>query len=154
MTYHQCYKLQPVWLSVFRLDPIACGKMSNSWSCPNSENWRYCLLFSVSPKLAGTSRISTSSLARQQAVSVRDICLQNVAKHAITKQPSDPAAGLGGAIGCTTTWLCTKKGRKARRREGDKCFFSNFFPVGVVFAPSERRALGITSLVCIVCILT
>jgi hypothetical protein len=53
--------------------------------------------------------------------------LQNLALRAIAKQPINPAAGLGGATVCTTTLVCTKKGHKARWREGDKCFFSSFF---------------------------
>lgn len=42
-------------------------------------------------------------------------------------QLPEPAAGLGRAFSCTTHGLCTFLRRKARRREGDKCFFAPFF---------------------------
>ena len=44
-----------------------------------------------------------------------------------------PPAGLDCDLDCNTTMVCTKKGRKARRREGDKCFFSSFFRGGGTF---------------------
>lgn len=56
----------------------------------------------------------------------------------IAKHPTDPAAALGGAKVCTTPMFCTKKGHKARRREGDKCFFTSFFHV----ADSFRLAIA------------
>lgn len=54
--------------------------------------------------------------------SLQFFSLSEMAKH-----PTDPAAALGGAKVCTTPLFCTKKGHKARRREGDKWFFSTFF---------------------------
>src|SRR5450830_116449 len=69
------------------------------------------------------------------AVQSRCTSLQNLAHRAIAKHATEPAAGLGGSIVCTTTRFCTKKGRKARRREGDKCFFRCVFLLPAISQP-------------------
>ena len=55
------------------------------------------------------------------------IPLQGFALRAIAKGIPEPAVGLAGTTVCTPRPVCTKKERKPRRREGDKCFFVSFF---------------------------
>jgi RHH-type rel operon transcriptional repressor/antitoxin RelB len=44
--------------------------------------------------------------------------------------------------------ICTKKGHKARRREGDKCFFRRFFLSSQIFLAPEAWALQVARGLC------
>lgn len=47
--------------------------------------------------------------------------------------PAEPNGPPGLQVRLHYIRIRTKKGRKARRREGDKCFFQSFFIVGQIF---------------------
>ena len=59
------------------------------------------------------------------AVQARFIALQNL--HFVQIPPPAEAHGPPRLqVRLHYIWICTKKGRKARRREGDKCFLKSF----------------------------
>lgn len=70
------------------------------------------------------------------------ISFHNLAHRAIAKHFPTSLAGLGGGVNCTTAHLCTKKGHKARRREGDKCFSLRFFLSVWLFYGSRHFVQG------------
>jgi hypothetical protein len=47
--------------------------------------------------------------------------------------PHGPRRGLGRRLNLHPHPLCAEKERKARRREGDKCFFSRIFLITRIF---------------------
>lgn len=81
----------------------------------------------ISPNRAGVCRKGTLYPAAHASLRTSFISFHNLAHRAIAKHFPTSPAGLGGGVSCTTAHVCTKKGHKARRREGDKCFFARFF---------------------------
>jgi len=65
---------------------------------------------------------------------------QFLALSAIANHPLRPAAGVAWSVYYTTRYLCTKKGHKARRREGDKCFSRCFFVPASDFSAMHQPA--------------
>ena len=63
----------------------------------------------------------------------RVISLQNSTNCEITDPLQSPPGPLELQVLLHYIPLCTKKGRKPRRREGDKCFFICFFLVVTIF---------------------
>lgn len=109
-----------------------CVGFDSDWSSPNmngSENENTCCSrFSKhSPRKPGTS--SAWPLPYRLVAHVQGHCtfLQSLALCAIAKPPPEPAAGLSWGTVCTPLHVCTKKGHKARRREGDKWFSGRYF---------------------------
>ena len=85
---------------------------------------------------------------RHVDVQSRCISLQNLAQSAIADRLGEPTAGVGWSPDSTTTVACTKKGHKARRREGDKCFFLKFFFLARIFPGLDRIARPLPSSDC------
>ncbi|MCD5996797.1 hypothetical protein KDX38_27905 [Pseudomonas sp. CDFA 602] len=97
------------------------------------ENHPFHLFSNFSPKRAGPVARSIAQGSLQRVVQARDISLQNFARSAMAAALCEPTDGVPWSIGCTTPGVCTFWGRKARRREGDKCFFIRFFILVVIF---------------------
>ncbi len=91
------------------------------------ENCRFRRFSNFSARQTGASRNCLSGTGLQRAVQGDDIFLQNLARCAMRAPLRNPIAGVAWSIGCTTHGVCTFFGHKARRREGDKCFFWQIF---------------------------
>jgi len=85
------------------------------------------------PYQPGFFRIPTLSRKLLHAVQARSNTLQFLSHGETAKHPTAPRCGLGPARVYNATLFCKKKGHKARRREGDKCFLRKFFRVVAEF---------------------